>query len=167
MVPDSRRRRYEGAATTAHAKSPELRQNGFAVTSPSHMRLASLCSNVLAILLAVFIIALTRGKGEEDARALTFTTLIIANLGLIFVNRSWSRTVLTTLRSPNAALWWVTCGAILFLGLSLSVPFFRDLFRFSVLHSVDIAICIGAGVVSVLWFEVLKMVNRSRQISVK
>jgi len=123
--------------------------------------------SVLVILLAVFVIALKRGKDEGDARALTFTTLIIANLGLIFVNRSWSRTVLTTLRSPNAALWWVTSGAVLFLGLSLSIPFFRDLFRFSVLHSVDIAICIGAGVVSVLWFEVLKMVNRSRQISVK
>jgi Ca2+-transporting ATPase len=121
--------------------------------------------SVLVILLAVFVIALKRGKDEGDARALTFTTLIIANLGLIFVNRSWSRTVLTTLRSPNAALWWVTSGAVLFLGLSLSIPFFRDLFRFSVLHSVDIVICIGAGVVSVLWFEVLKMVNRSRQIS--
>ena len=46
---------------------------------------------------------LYRGQGELDARTLTITTLIIANLGLIFANRSWSRTILSTLRSPNPA----------------------------------------------------------------
>jgi Ca2+-transporting ATPase len=115
--------------------------------------------SVLIMLVIVYVISLKRGQGEEDARALTFTSLIIANLGLIFVNRSWSRTVLATLRSPNAALWWVTGGAVVFLGLALYVPFLRDLFRFSVLHPFDIFICVGAGVVSVLWFEVLKMVD--------
>jgi Ca2+-transporting ATPase len=34
---------------------------------------------VLIILLGVFVISLKRGQSEEDARALTFTTLIIAN----------------------------------------------------------------------------------------
>ena len=38
---------------------------------------------------------LYRGQGEADARTLTITTLIIANLGLIFANRSWSRTILS------------------------------------------------------------------------
>ncbi len=122
--------------------------------------------SVLLILLAVFITTLLRGQGEEDARALTFTTLIIANLGLIFVNRSWSRVVLDTLRSPNAALWWVTGGALLFLGLALYVPFLRGLFHFSFLHPEDLALCFGAGVVSILWFEVLKIVNRRKHAPV-
>jgi Ca2+-transporting ATPase len=105
---------------------------------------------------------LKRGQSEEDSRALTYATLIIANVGLIFVNRSWSRTVLATLRSPNTALWWVTGGAVLFLSLALSVPFLRGLFRFSVLHPIDIFICVAAGVVSVLWFEVMKAVSARR-----
>ena len=46
-----------------------------------------------------------------EARTLTFTTLIVANLGLILTNRSWSRTILATFRSPNAALGWVMGGA--------------------------------------------------------
>ncbi len=116
--------------------------------------------SVLLITLAVFLIALKRGQGEEDARALTFTTLIIANLGLIFVNRSWSRVIVDTLRSPNAALWWVTGGALTFLGLALYVPFLRDLFHFSILHADDLVLCLGAGVTSILWFEVLKAVKR-------
>ncbi|MGC1455381.1 MAG: cation-translocating P-type ATPase [Nitrospirota bacterium] len=121
--------------------------------------------SVLAMLLLVYIISLKRGQSEIDSRALTFTTLIIANLGLIFVNRSWSRTVLATLRSPNTALWWVTGGAVLFLGLALYVPFLQDLFRFSVLHPLDLIICIAAGVLSVVWFEVVKTMSANRSQS--
>ena len=72
--------------------------------------------SVLAIVFAVYLIALFRGQGEEDARTLTFTSLIIANLGLILTNRSWSQTAMAILRKPNAALWWVVGGATVFLG---------------------------------------------------
>jgi Ca2+-transporting ATPase len=119
--------------------------------------------SVLAVLLIVYLIALKRGQGEADARALTFTTLIVANIGLIFVNRSWTRVIVDTLRSPNAALWWVTGGALLLLGLVLYVPFLRNLFHFSFLHPIDLVICLGSGVVSILWFEVLKFASRRKQ----
>ncbi len=115
--------------------------------------------SVLLIVVAVFAIAMHRGQGAEDARALSFTTLIIANLGLILTNRSWSRVILRTLRSPNTALWWVTGGAVFFLGTVLYVPFLRTLFHFDVLHPVDLVICLAGGIVSILWFEGLKMVR--------
>jgi Ca2+-transporting ATPase len=111
---------------------------------------------VLAVVLTVFGIAWFRGQNEGEARALSYTTLIIANLGLILTNRSRTRTILATLRTPNAALWWVLGGATVFLSLVLSIPFLRSLFRFSVLHPLDIAICLGAGVLSILGFELFK-----------
>ncbi|MGE5553589.1 MAG: cation-translocating P-type ATPase [Betaproteobacteria bacterium] len=114
-------------------------------------------ASVLAIVLAVFAVSLFRGQGELEARALTFTTLILANLGLILTNRSWSRTIVATLRTPNAALWWVLGGALSFLGLTLYTPVLRSVFHFSFLHPIDLAICLGAGVVSILWFEALKL----------
>ena len=43
--------------------------------------------SVLAIVMAVFFIALSRGQGEEGARALSFGTLIVANLCLIMTRR--------------------------------------------------------------------------------
>ena len=86
-------------------------------------------ASVLLIVLAVYGISLYRGQGEAEARALTFTTLIVANLGLILTNRSWTRTILATMKSPNAALWWVVGGAAAFLGLVLYVPALRGLFR--------------------------------------
>lgn len=115
---------------------------------------------VFGIVLAVFLIALYRGQGERDARALTFTTLIFANLGLILVNRSWSRTIVEGVRSPNRALCWVLAGAVLILAIVLYVPYVRELFRFSVLHPLDLAICFGAGIVSIAWFEGWKLWQR-------
>jgi P-type Ca2+ transporter type 2C len=112
---------------------------------------------VLFVVLAVFGVAYARGQGAEDARALAFTTLIVANLGLILANRSWTRTIFQSLRSKNGALVWVFAGAIAFLTLLLSVPTLRELFRFSKLHAIDVFICLAAGIFSIAWFEALKV----------
>ncbi len=113
-------------------------------------------ASVAVISLAMFAIATARGQGELEARALAFTTLIVANIGLILANRSWTRTIWATLRTPNAALWWVVGGAAAFLGIALYVPFLRDLFSFATLHADDLVICLVAGAASILWFEWLK-----------
>jgi Ca2+-transporting ATPase len=116
-------------------------------------------ASVLLIVLTVFGIALYRQKGALDARALAFTTLIMANLGLIVTNRSWTRTIGETLRTPNPAARWVIGGAIILLLAVLYVPLLRDLFHFSTLHADDLAISLAAGVLSILWFEGLKAVR--------
>ncbi len=113
-----------------------------------------------AIVLVIFGIAVYRKQGELDARTLTFTTLILANLGLILSERSSSRLSLKVLKSPNAALWWVIGGGLIFLVLVLYVPFLRQLFSFSFLHPIDLAICFAGGAISLLWFESLKLLNR-------
>jgi Ca2+-transporting ATPase len=120
-------------------------------------------SGVLIIVVAVYIIALFRGQGEQDARALTFTALIIANLGLILTNRSWSETILVTFRQPNKALWIIIGGALVLLGGVLYVPFFRHLFHFSILHPIDLAICLGAGLTGIIWFEILKVFRKKQR----
>jgi P-type Ca2+ transporter type 2C len=117
---------------------------------------------VLAAVAGSFAWALGRGYGDEEARTLSFTTLIVANLGLIFANRSWSETIVSRLRSPNRALWWVTLGAGAFLACALYVPILRSVFRFAVLHAPDVTWCVAAGVASVLWFDVFKLLNRPR-----
>jgi Ca2+-transporting ATPase len=124
--------------------------------------------SVLAIVLSVFLVARARGHSENNARGLAFAALVVANLALILTNRSWLRTIVATIREPNTALWWVVGGATAFLALTLYMPFFRDLFHFAPLHGVDLVICLLAGGLSILWFEILKLVRRpasSRQIA--
>jgi len=118
---------------------------------------------VLAIVLCVFSIAMYRGQREIEARALTFTTLIVANISLILTNRSWSRTILATLRSPNGALRWVLGSTLVLLGLVLYVPFLREVFHFATLHPNDLLICLFAGVFSILWFEGLKILRHRKK----
>jgi Ca2+-transporting ATPase len=120
-------------------------------------------AGILGIILTIFLLSLHRSQGELDARTLTFTTLILANLGLIVSERSIDRLSLKTLQSRNAAFWWVMGGALIFLALVLYVPFLRQLFSFSLLHPIDLAICLGGGIVSLLWFEQLKILHRPQE----
>jgi Ca2+-transporting ATPase len=115
--------------------------------------------SIFAIVLAVFLMALRLGSQDVEARALAFTTLIVANLALILTDRSQTRTIMATLRTANAALWWVIGGATVFLTLTLSVPFLRNLFGFGVLHPNDVLICLAAGITAIIWFEVIKVVR--------
>ena len=117
-------------------------------------------TSALLIVLAIYLSALWGWLNASDATALSFTTLVVANLGLIFANRSWTRTIWSTLRTPNAALWWVIGGTIFFLGLALYVPYLRDLFHFSPLHPDDLLFCLVAGSASILWFEFLKLLKQ-------
>ena len=119
-------------------------------------------ASVLAITLAVYIISLRLGETANHARALTFATLVVANIGLILTNRSWSQTIIGTLKRPNKALWWVLGGAAVFLTVAIYVPWVCELFKFERLQGTDLAICLGAGIFSILWFEGLKVFNRYR-----
>jgi Ca2+-transporting ATPase len=111
---------------------------------------------VLLTVLSVFGIALYKGYGDTYARALTFATLIVGVVSLIFVNRSWSRNVFHALRSRNDAFWWVVGGAYGFLAAVIYVPMLRNVFRFAPLHPADLAICVAAGTVSFFLVELIK-----------
>jgi Ca2+-transporting ATPase len=115
---------------------------------------------VLAVTLAIYSVSREMGRGELEARTLTFATLVIANLGLILTNRNWSGSIISSLRARNIALRWIVLAALVFLGLVIYVPFLRSLFHFGLLHFSDVLICVGAGAASVLWFEAVKYFNR-------
>jgi len=149
----------EGAEPNTMIRPPrDPRERLFGLRSVSISLLQG--ASVLAIVLGVFLITRYLGHSENNARGLTFAALVVANLALILTNRSWSRTILATLKEPNAALWWVVGGAVVFLGLVLSVPVLQNLFHFAPLHGLDLAVCLLAGAVSILWFEILKLVRR-------
>ena len=49
---------------------------------------------VLALVAAVFVMALRQGLPEADVRSLGFAALVATNLGLVLVNRSLARLLL-------------------------------------------------------------------------
>jgi P-type Ca2+ transporter type 2C len=112
--------------------------------------------SVLAACLGVFLFS--RSSQQPDAaRALTFLTLVVSLLVIILANRSWTRGIVSMLRVPNSALWWVVGGTAAFLSIVLLVPAAQGLFHFAPLRAGDMALSLGAGVVCVMWFELLKL----------
>ncbi len=115
---------------------------------------------VLLASLGIFYYCTINGYSVESVRTLTFSALVIGNLGLILVNRSWRHTFLHTLKVQNPALWWVVGGALGFLLLSLTTPFLQEIFHFSPITLWQFGLSALAGLLGVLWFEVYKMIKR-------
>lgn len=115
-------------------------------------------ASVLAAIIILLAVSTRLGYADDNSRrTLAFITLVVANLGLILTNRSWTRTTFSMFREPNRALWWVVGGATVAMTLLLNVPFLRELFHFAPLHLADILLCIAAGIASIVWFELLKL----------
>ncbi len=113
---------------------------------------------LMAVLL-VFGFSLYRGYGEAEVRTLTFATLVLGMLGLIFVNRSRSQNLWRVLRLPNRAVWWVAGGALTFLAAVIYIPQARAVFRFAELGWADLMVAISAAGMAVLCLEIAKVLR--------
>ena len=80
-------------------------------------------------------------------------------VSLIFVNRSFSASLVTAFRRPNPALALVLLAVTTMLGLTLLWPFASGLFRFGPLHVDDLALTLGAAVLVLVVLEVLKLLS--------
>jgi len=49
---------------------------------------------------------------------------------------------------------------VVFLVLILNIPFLMNLFQFEKIQFVNALICIGAGILSITWFEAYKLARR-------
>ena len=126
--------------------------------------LLSLLQGASVLVVCLVLFAWTRHQRIDDsiARAMTFTALIIGNLTLIFSNRSHTRNLLATLKVRNHAIWIVCVLAILFLASTLYVPFFSKLFRFATPSPDQVLLSVGAGVLSIFWFELWKKFHTTK-----
>ncbi len=101
-------------------------------------------------------LALVLGSGfgmqEDDLRAFVFTILVLINIGLILVNRSFKSSLTATVLRANRALWILLAGVGALLAAALYWEPLRSLFHFGRLHWDDLAIClaIGASVIALL-----------------
>ena len=118
--------------------------------------------SVLAVVFIIFLFSLYLGKGENEARTMAFTSLVFANLMLISTNLSWDKSITNLLQTKNQAFWLITSLTVVGLLLVLYQPFLNNLFHFSLLHLDDLLICLIGGIVSLLWFEALKLIGNHR-----
>jgi Ca2+-transporting ATPase len=110
----------------------------------------------------IYALALWQGLPEGDARAIAFLSLVLTNIGLVLVNRSFSASLLGALRRPNKALWWVVAIAVSLLLVAVTWPPAEALFRFGELHVDDLGVALLCGVAVLVTLELLKSIWRRR-----
>jgi Ca2+-transporting ATPase len=114
--------------------------------------------SVLAITFGIYLITLKTGRGELEARTLTFISLVVGNLIMIAVNLSWSESILSIFKSSNRVMWFVISGTLVSLVLIFSVPWLTDLFHMSKMNLQNVILIIIFGMVVVFWFELMKKI---------
>ncbi|HZP29633.1 MAG TPA: cation-translocating P-type ATPase, partial [Acidimicrobiia bacterium] len=120
-------------------------------------------ASVLAAVLAVYLWAVLSHRPGDSVRSVTFAALVVANLALILVNRSWRLTIWQSFRQRrNPTLKWILGAAGTLLVLLLTVPGLRDAFHFGPIGVTDWLAALAAGLAGVAWFEVYKLVGAGR-----
>ncbi len=123
-------------------------------------------AGLLLLLLAVYAGARAwlpaDARRDDIARALTFVVLVLSNLGLIHANRSWGRTAWLGNAESNQQFGWIAVATVVVLGAVLGLPTVSRLFSFSAPAPVLLLAALGAAVLSVVWFETVKRVQRRR-----
>ncbi|MCL2449124.1 MAG: cation-translocating P-type ATPase C-terminal domain-containing protein, partial [Polyangiaceae bacterium] len=114
---------------------------------------------VLVVVLALYALAAHAGRSAAEVRTLSFLAFLLANVALIFTNRSWSRVILAS-ALRDATLWAVSGGALALLALLIYVPALAGLFSFAPLRLADVAAATVGAALSITWFEVAKIAGK-------
>lgn len=109
-----------------------------------------------AAVAAILFHGAQKGMPEDELRALTFFTLVIVIIALIFANRSFKASLVAAIGRPKPALVLVLAIVTgILAGINL-LPVAQELFRFGPLHADDLAMTAGTGLGVLLVLELLK-----------
>jgi Ca2+-transporting ATPase len=111
---------------------------------------------LLVTLLAVYAGARFMTGSDDMARAMTFTVLVISNLGLIHANRSWGQASWRRAGSSNRYFGWIALITLVLLGAALGIPAISRLFAFVLPTPSMLLGGVGVAAMNLLWFEAVK-----------
>jgi Ca2+-transporting ATPase len=109
--------------------------------------------------LGVYYVAMQAGGSIELVRTLVFSTLVLSNILLTLVNRSFTQSVFQTLQLPNRLLWLMLGLTFALLLATLFVPPARELFGFVSIPAESFGWCALAALVGVGWIELYKAIR--------
>ena len=112
--------------------------------------------------LSVYQYAVYEGYNESLTRTMVFMVLISSNIFLTLINRSFLYSIWTTLKYKNNLVPLIIGITLILSALLLYMPPFTRFFQFEALSGGQLGISVVVGIVSVLWYEIVKMVKRAK-----
>jgi Ca2+-transporting ATPase len=107
-------------------------------------------------LLSLYHYFTSKGYPIEYVRNIVFTTLVLSNVFLTFVNRSFEDGFKRTIQYKNSLVPYVLAISLMFLFSIGFIEPIQRLFQVSHISAVHYAICILVSLVSTGWFELWK-----------
>jgi len=104
--------------------------------------------------------AVQKGYDEALTRTMVFTVLITSNIFLTLINRSFYYSILTTLKYKNNLVLLIISITVCIVALMLYVKPITVFFGFETLSLSRLLISVTVGFISVIWFEIVKLVKR-------
>ncbi len=122
-------------------------RNPLAPLFSGHLLLRSFFQGLISLVVIsiIFDVALSSGFSDAYSRTLTYIAFISSNIGLIFINRSFGRSILKIFKNKNTALWYVVIGVIFVLISSVYISSVRSMFRFEMISVTHFLIVAALG----------------------
>lgn len=120
----------------ADAEAPDTMKRGprrpdESLFSSAMLRRSVSLGALVLVLSAIVYASMLQSAGANQARALTFVTIVIANLALIFVSRSRSESFVRVFAKPNRVFWWIVGVASAALAITIGIPGVAEVFQFA------------------------------------
>jgi Ca2+-transporting ATPase len=112
--------------------------------------------------LSIYQYCIFNNYNEALTRTMVFTVLIVANIFLTLINRSFYYSMLATIKYKNPMVALIILITIILLGLLLYVKPLTLFFEFEFLNTNQLAISISTGFASVAWYEIVKLFKRRK-----
>lgn len=112
-------------------------------------------------MMTIYYFSVQKGYDESLTRSMVFTTLIMANIFLTFVNRSFYYSVFTTVKYKNHLLWVIVMATLILSAMALYFPPFSVFFKVMRLTYRQIGSAAITAFISVIWIELWKRRKRS------
>lgn len=109
--------------------------------------------------LSVYYMAMQQGEPIAVGRTLVFTTLVLSNILLALVNRSFVHSVFNMILVRNWLLWLMLGLTLGLLLATLFIPMVQPLFGFAPILASAFAWCLLAALIGVGWIEGFKLIR--------
>ncbi len=110
--------------------------------------------------LSIYQFAYNKGFNESVIRTMVFIVLIAANILLTLVNRSFYYSFIETLKNKNNFVPLIISITIIINILLIYIKPLALFFEFEALNKNQLLISVGAGFLSVVWYEIIKWGKR-------
>jgi len=118
---------------------------------------------ITAGVFAMYHLAISQGKSENETRSYVFATLMSSNLLLTLTNRSFEHSIRRTLFYKNNIMYVILAIAAVLMVVILYFPPVRRIFNLGAISMMETLICFCTAFVCVGWFELCKVLSFRRK----